>query len=211
MNGNNQSEKRVGRPRTQDSATRRQIVLDAAYHAFIEYGFARTTTSDIAARAGISKRAIYDVFSNKTELFTAVIHEHRHLLLDLPRPESEELSVLETLTQIFRLDIDSNDQAAREAILRLLTRESVLFPELSEYLYQKEILRSREALIEWLLYEISRGRLPSGDVLVYAGMLMDIVFGALIPRRVLLTDTEREQRTEHIRQRLAIFLRGIGC
>ena len=182
MNGNNQSEKRVGRPRTQDSATRRQIVLDAAYHAFIEYGFARTTTSDIAARAGISKRAIYDVFS-----------------------------VLETLTQIFRLDIDSNDQAAREAILRLLTRESVLFPELSEYLYQKEILRSREALIEWLLYEISRGRLPSGDVLVYAGMLMDIVFGALIPRRVLLTDTEREQRTEHIRQRLAIFLRGIGC
>lgn len=101
MNDNNQSEKRVGRPRTQDSATRRQTVLDAAYHAFIEYGFARTTTADIAARAGISKRAIYDVFSNKTELFTAVIHEHRHLLLDLPRPEAEELSVLETLTQIF--------------------------------------------------------------------------------------------------------------
>ena len=46
---------------------------------------------------------------------------------------------------------------------------------------------------------------PQGDVLVYAGMLMDIVFGALMSHRQLKTRAEREQRIEHIRQRLAIF------
>lgn len=206
-----QPTKRLGRPRKQDSAARRQTILDAACQAFIEFGFAHTTTADIAARVGVSKRAIYEAFPSKTELFAAVIHERQHLLLELPRPESEELPLLETLKRIFRLDIDREAQDAREAILRLLTRESVLFPELSDYLYQHEILRSREALIDWLEYEISRGRLPAGDVQVYAGMLMDIVFGAMMPRKQLKDDAEREQRTEHIRQRLAIFLRGIAA
>jgi hypothetical protein len=42
-----------------------------------------------------------------------------------------------------------------------------------------------------------------------AGMLMDIVFGALLPRRRLLQAEDRARRTVHIKQRLAIVLRGL--
>lgn len=198
-----------GRPKVLDDKERRRLILDGAHQAFVELGFARTTTAVVAAKAKVSKRALYTYFENKMELFAAVIREHQHLVLDLPRPPGEDLPALETLIRIFRLDIDDAAEQAREAILNLIARESVQFPELSDYLYQNEILRSREALIAWLRTEAVHGRMAVDDPEMIAGMLMDIVFGALLPRRRLLQAEDRARRTVHIKQRLAIVLRGL--
>ncbi|MFT3802336.1 MAG: TetR/AcrR family transcriptional regulator [Burkholderiaceae bacterium] len=201
--------RKPGRPRVLADEERRRLILAAAHDAFVELGFARTTTAEVAARAKVSKRSIYEVFADKTALFGAVIRAHQHLILDLPRPEGEDLPLLETLVRIFRLDIDEEAERAREAMLNLIVRESVLFPELADYLYENEMIRSREALIDWLQQEARRGRMVVEDPLVHAGMLMDIVFGALLPRRRLRQASERALRIGHIKQRLAIFLRGI--
>jgi len=188
---------------------RRRLIVKAAHGAFVELGFARTTTAVVAARARVSKRAIYELFEDRTELFAAVIRENRHLILDLPRPPGEDLPVLETLVGIFRLDIDAEAMREREAILNLIARESAQFPELSDHLYESNILRSREELIEWLGEQRSLGRMEIEDPLVCAGMLMDIVFGALLPRRRSADPADHALRIGHIRKRLEIFLRGI--
>lgn len=201
---------RRGRPKVIDNEERRRAIVAAAREAFIELGFARTTTSVVAARAKTSKRSIYGLFADKTALFAAVIGEYRHLILDLPRPEGEDLGLFGTLVAIFRLDIDEEAEREREAILNLIARESVLFPELSDYLYENNIIRSRELLLEWLASETERGRMIIDDPMVVAGMLMDIVFGALLPRRRLRHRVDRAVRIEHIKERLRIFLRGIG-
>lgn len=198
-----------GRPKAVSASERRQAIIRGAHEAFVELGFGRTTTAVVAARAKVSKRSIYEVFADKTELFAAVIREHQHLILDLPRPADEALPILETLIRIFRLHIDEEADLAREAILNLIVRESVQFPELSDYLYENHVIRSREVLIEWLRLETERGRMTVADPLVCAGMLMDIVFGALLPRRRLVQAPDRALRTEHIKKRLEIFLRGI--
>lgn len=200
-----------GRPRLHDDEARRIMIIKGAHEAFVEHGFLKTTTAMVASAAKVSKRSIYEVFENKTELFAAVIREYRRLILDLPRPEGEDLPVLDTLFLIFRLDIDEGAQKEREAILNLLVRESVLMPDLSDYLYQHNILRSREDLVEWLEGEAARGRLAVEDPLVCAGMLMDVVFGALLPRRRIHQAAERAQRLDHIKKRLEIFVRGIGA
>lgn len=205
------SARRPGRPKVVESDQRRRSILAAAREAFVELGFARTTTAEVAARAKVSKRAIYEVFANRTELFAEVIRDCQHLIVDLPRPDGEDLPVFETLVRIFRLDLDDDAERAREALLNLIARESTLLPELSDYLYENGVIRSREALVEWLLMESRRGRMSIDDPLVHAGMLMDIVFGALLPRRRLKHPADRALRTEHIRQRLAIYLRGIGA
>lgn len=198
-----------GRPKVFGEQERRQSIIAGAYEAFIELGFAHTTTAVIAAKAKVSKRSIYEVFSNKTALFAAVIQEKQHLILALPRPPGEALPLLETLIEIFRLNIDQETARAREAILNLIVRESIQFPELSDYLYENEIIRSREALIEWLQLEAERGRMVVDDPELCAGMLMDIVFGALLPRRRTQQAPDYVRRAAHIKQRLAIFLRGI--
>lgn len=201
--------KRRGRPRVFSDEVRRRVIIKAAYQVFVEEGFAGSTTTAIAAKARISKRSIYEVFTDKMALFGEVIREHRHLMLDLPRPADEQLPLLETLIHIFRLDIDDNHEREREAMLNLIVRESAQYPDLSDYLYKNHVLRPRDELIEWLQVQADRGRMPIDDMAVCAGMLMDIVFGALLPRKRLKSAEERAQRTEHIKKRLEIFLRGI--
>ncbi|NSZ61032.1 TetR/AcrR family transcriptional regulator [Agrobacterium tumefaciens] len=204
------AERQRGRPRTATDAERRKSILKAAHAAFVELGFARTTTAVVAAKANISKRTIYAIFDDKTALFAAVIREHRHLILDLPRPAGDDLPVFETMVRIFRLDIDETAEREREAILNLIVRESARFPELSDYLYENNILRSREELIEWLNEQTRCGRMTVEDPAMCAGMLMDIVFGALLPRRRIKKGADRTRRVEDIKKRLKIFLRGTG-
>lgn len=83
----------------------------------------------------MSKRTLYEAFSDKTALFAAIVHEHRHLILDLPRPPEEDISVRDTLYLIFRLDSNEEQARSRETLLNLIVRESVLIPELADYLY----------------------------------------------------------------------------
>ncbi|MDN7378386.1 TetR/AcrR family transcriptional regulator [Escherichia coli] len=208
---------RRGRPKIAGLDERKKAIVIGAYSAFIELGFAQTSTTEIARRAKVSKRTIYEVFSNKKEIFSEVIKEYKALFLDLPRPENEELPLNEALFRIFRLDISQEDAKEREALLKLMTRESILFPDLSDYLYATKTLRSRELLIEWLDIQQAQGRITVKNTGNCAGMLMDIVFGALIPRRWLLdlnedqtlTPEGRQQQLEEIKERIETVIQGI--
>ncbi|WP_241606165.1 hypothetical protein [Rosenbergiella epipactidis] len=80
----------------------------------------------------------------------------------------------------------------REAILRLMTREAILFPEISDYLYETKAVRSRELLMEWLLKTAEVYGLLLEDAEVLAGLLMDVVFGALLPHRRELEVKDRK-------------------
>ncbi|MCX8964800.1 TetR/AcrR family transcriptional regulator [Erwinia psidii] len=201
---------RRGRPRSEDETSRRHTIIASAYRAFIELGFANTSTAEVARRAKVSKRTLYEVFSDKKALFAAVVSEYRHLLLDLPRPEQEQCSLETCLFRIFRLDISDEAYQEREAILRLMTRESALFPELADYLYESKAVRSREMLMEWLEYVDPKKNLRPGQTEIYAGMLMDIVFGALATHRRATDIRQRQEIVGHIKERILIMLRGIG-
>jgi AcrR family transcriptional regulator len=52
---------------------REQRILNAAAHLIVQYGFDKTTVSDIAEHAGISKGAVYLHFESKDTLFDALV------------------------------------------------------------------------------------------------------------------------------------------
>ncbi|NLA67635.1 MAG: TetR family transcriptional regulator [Gammaproteobacteria bacterium] len=52
----------------------REAILDAAEDCFMEHGFARTGLEAIAARAGVTRGAVYWHFANKDEVLEAVIN-----------------------------------------------------------------------------------------------------------------------------------------
>jgi AcrR family transcriptional regulator len=56
-------------------AERRAQILRAARAIFIERGYLAARVEDIAARAGISKGAVYFYFDSKRELFDALVEE----------------------------------------------------------------------------------------------------------------------------------------
>jgi AcrR family transcriptional regulator len=52
---------------------KRLAILDVATKAFIELGFNNTSMSEIASRVGGSKSTLYNYFSSKEEIFSAVV------------------------------------------------------------------------------------------------------------------------------------------
>lgn len=61
-------------PVKSDNLDREQRILDAAATLIIHYGYDKTSVSDIAAAAGISKGAIYLHFASKDDLFEALLY-----------------------------------------------------------------------------------------------------------------------------------------
>lgn len=60
----------MGKPANKDRENR---ILDAASQLFVHYGFDKTTISDIAREAGVSKGAIYLHFESKDQLFEGLL------------------------------------------------------------------------------------------------------------------------------------------
>ncbi|PRX08501.1 UNVERIFIED_ORG: TetR family transcriptional regulator [Martelella mediterranea] len=202
---------RRGRPKSVPDEERRANILEAAMTAFIDKGFAHVTMADIARQAGMSKRDLYKLFADKRELFADSIAFRRHLIIDLPRPAEEGLPLRETLRRVFRLDLDDRSAAERDALMTLINRESLIFPELNALLYDSGILRSRELVMAWLESEMAAGRIRRADTRRLAGMMMDIVFGVLQPRRRHQGHIDRAAQGEEVLARLDILLAGLAA
>lgn len=84
-------------------ARTRSKVLQAARSLFMERGYDAATIRDIAARAGLSTGAVFASFSDKADLFKAVLAEDLGRQLDLlEAAQSVDLPVRETLLRLFR-------------------------------------------------------------------------------------------------------------
>jgi AcrR family transcriptional regulator len=95
----------VTRRRPPRAATRHAL-LAAAVTVFAEQGIAKTSLSEIAAAAGLTKGAVYSNFASKDELLLAIMEDH---LIERMR----------TATAAFDGDLSTAD-AVREAGARLL-------------------------------------------------------------------------------------------
>src|SRR5258708_29762872 len=100
----------ITKPRAEnaDEIPPRVRILDAAFSAFMESGFAATSTLEIATRARVSKRELYALVGSKHEMLAACIAERAKRLqmpAELPEPHDRE-AFLRTLvtfgTQLLR-------------------------------------------------------------------------------------------------------------
>ncbi len=70
----------------------RQTIEDAAYSLFMKQGFHATSMRQIAIRAGLALGGIYNHFSNKDEIFRAIIvdkHPYKQILPAILAAEGE--------------------------------------------------------------------------------------------------------------------------
>lgn len=77
-------------PRRGRSVQKRDAILDAARDVFTADGYAGASVDAIAARAGVSKRTVYDHFGGKDPLFVAVLTRETASLVAALRTAIEE-------------------------------------------------------------------------------------------------------------------------
>jgi AcrR family transcriptional regulator len=159
----------------------RQRILGAAFSAFMAKGYAETSTLEIATRARVSKRALYELVGNKQEMLVACISERAQRLrvpTDLPEPRDRETlsRALATIgTQLLR---EVSDPIVI-AVFRLAIAEAVRAPEVARALDSIGGETSRAALRE-IMTRAQRAGILSGDPREMAEHFAGLLWGNLM-------------------------------
>ena len=154
----------------------RQRILDAAFSAFMEGGYAETSTLEIATRARVSKRELYALVGSKQEMLVACITERAKRLqvpADLPDPHDRE-ALDRTLTTFGTQLLREVSDPTVIAVFRLAIAEAVREPEVAHALNSIGVETSRAALREIMTKAQSAGLLggqPSEMAEQFAGLL----------------------------------------
>jgi len=144
---------------------RPQELLSAALGLFVERGYAATRLEDVARRAGVSKGTLYLYFTNKEELFKAVVREHIvHAIGEA------ELTVAgftgptpELLREILMRWWQQMGATELAGITKLMMAEANNFPDLARF-YDEEVVARGERLISSVLKRgIARGEFRAFD------------------------------------------------
>ena len=128
----------------------RERILEAAFSAFMERGFAATSTLEIATRARASKRELYAHFDSKQEMLVACISARaKRLRIPADWPELRDRETLSHVLTAFGTNLlrEISDPTV-VAVFRLAIAEAVRAPEVAKALNDVGIAASRLALRE---------------------------------------------------------------
>ena len=127
-------------------------VLDAALDLFIERGFANTRVEDIAARAGLSKGAVYLYFPSKEAVLEGIV---RRAMVPIASTAVEMVQSYagdpRTIITLVMKSISTRLTEPRTiAIPKLMMREMINFPDFAK-MYREEVLDRVIPMITGLL------------------------------------------------------------
>jgi AcrR family transcriptional regulator len=176
---------KAGEEETDGTGVRKRI-LGAAFSAFMENGYAQTSTLEIATRARVSKRELYSLFGNKEAMLVACITERAQRLkapADLPELRDREILAKVLTAFATRLMTETTDPVV-VAVFRLAISETVHAPKVAQALESIARKPTRDALREIMANARSAGLLdgdPAGMTEQFLGLLWgDLMTGLLL-------------------------------
>src|SRR5262245_20045766 len=131
-----------------NQASVRDRILNAAFEAFMERGYAATSTLEIATRARVSKRELYALVGNKQKMLVAAIGERAKRLqtpADMPTLH-DRAALAHVLTAFGAQLVREVSDPAVVAVFRLAIAEAVQAPEVARTLDSVGRETSRAAL-----------------------------------------------------------------
>jgi len=157
-------------------------IVQAALEVFAEKGFAAAKLDEIAAKAGISKGALYLYFETKEDIFRAVVREA--VVPNIGMVEAALAQTTMPFPDVLRLlftRLELMVQTSRlGAVAKLVIGESRNFPELARVWHDEVVSRALAALIKALERAQMRGEIRLGDPRVQAFSIMGpILMGVL--------------------------------
>jgi AcrR family transcriptional regulator len=178
----------------------RRRILEAAFSAFRESGYAGTSTLEIATRAHVSKRELYALVGNKDELLAACICARARRLqmpADLPVPRDRE-TLGQTLTSLGARLLGEISDPTVIGVFRLAIAEAVRAPEVARALDSIGRETSRAAL-RGIMDQARSAGLLDGEPSEMAEQFSGLLWGNLMIS-LLLGVTDRPSPREITRR-----------
>lgn len=174
-------------PRVVAENPRREAILNAAFTLLMQRGYERTSTLDIATRAKVSKRELYQLFDDKQAILAACISARVQRMrrpLDLPSPRDAETlrAVLKNFGSTFLREIC---HPAVVAVYRLAAIEAERSPEVARTLDAAGRDANRAALINLIERAQASDLLAPGDAAAMASEFFGLLLGDMLLRLIL--------------------------
>jgi len=176
----------------------RERIMGAAFHAFMEHGYAGASTLEIARRAKASKRDLYAQFGSKQAMLAACIAERTErmrLPLDLPVPDSRE-ALAATMVAFGRTLLREVSRPEVLAIHRLAIAEAERAPELARTLDELGRAENFSALCDMLSAAQDVGLVGPGSIEAMADMFLSLLWSGGLLIRLLLRVAEAPDEAE---------------
>jgi len=173
-------------PLTPDEAAARGRILGAAFGAFLERGYAQTSTLEIATRAKVSKRDLYALVGNKQTIFNACV-AHRAARMapsgSLP-PAGDQAEFVATLRRFGANLLVELWHPTVVGAHRLAIAEAEQAPELGR---QIDTVRqaNRAAVSDFLIHAQAQGLLAGGEADVMAQTFLNLLVGETLLARTM--------------------------
>jgi len=195
------------------SADKRSSILNAAAEIFLNGGFLGTSMDEIAAKARVAKQTVYAHFSNKRDLFVAMVSALTNQASDrvhvgVPEfHEGDDLKRYLTDYAVRQLQVVLTPRIIR--LRRLVISEVLRFPELGEALYSGGPGRSIMSLAAIFERLAERGVLAIRNPSLAASQFNWLVMSAPLNRAMLLGDDAIPSASElqkHAAESVQLFL-----
>ncbi|MBW8814151.1 MAG: TetR/AcrR family transcriptional regulator [Caulobacterales bacterium] len=169
-------------------ADRPAEIVEAALAVFAEKGFAAAKLDDIAARAGVSKGAVYLYFETKEDIFRAVVDQalapnitavramiaaHPGPLADLLRGVAAHLGHVIETTPI-------------GGVLKMVVGEARNFPEIARVWHDDLVVHALGAMTGAITAAQARGEVKPGDPRAFALQTVAPVLMAVLWRETFV-------------------------
>lgn len=160
----------------------RERVLDAAFSSFMEHGYLGASTLEIATRAKVSKRDIYSVCADKSELLREAITERaRKMRLPLDLPVATDRDALEkTLTAFGLALLNGVCERTVLALYRFAIAEVDNVPDVARTIDTIGREANRAALARTVLRAQADGFIRAGDAATMAVDFTALLWGNLL-------------------------------
>lgn len=194
------------------SDQKRSQILDGARRVFMTAGFEGASMNQIAEVAGVSKGTLYNYFTSKEELFTALILEKVQLVPTVFKPldfaEGDAESVLIRFGIGFLSMVLDRPQ---QDMYRVILSESRKFPELGLAFEGGGPEFGKTFLRGYLLRLKAEGRIDFADEDLAAEQLVSLCDAGLT-RKAHMTGAEfsPEQIERTVRAGVRLFLKGLS-
>ena len=175
------------RPRSRRKMTQ---ILAAAGQLFREHGYGETSMDAVALRAGVSKATVYAHFSDKRELFSAIVFsedaERGRALIESVHGAGD---LRARLSRLGRAVFDLLMAPETIATHRVVAAEAARFPEIGRAYYENGAARLLQRLEEIFAGAMAAGELRTAHPRRAAEQFVGLVRGDLQLRAMLGVET----------------------
>ena len=162
-------------------------IIAAAYAVFADKGFAAAKLDDIAARAGVSKGALYLYFETKQEIFEAVVKSAIAPNIDMIRTMAEAYDgPLEPLLRQIVSRVQTTIGFHFGPVIKMVIGEGRNFPEIARIWHDQMVEPGLGMLTGIIARAQARGEVRPGDPRAFCIGLISPVLAAVIVRETFV-------------------------